>query len=347
MRTHGFIFSHCSKFQHWTSLEPRTHYAWDEILHAAIYQPEGEEVKLSTTKTIKLERGQVNLSTLRAREFFTESEWRKFVKRLVDDGMLEHVTTHKLGGENGSAAIYNIKNYANYQAKSPQKNERYKKRHNDGSKNVHSRYENQTESEETQSKNGTDAEQNFYVDGTKNGQLKEFNSSSSLSTLISPSTVSKKEGAEEKKSDPQTSEPQENSPTHRQALNFFRRFLGNGADWLAARINLEHVYEIWGEDALKKLWRECVSLNRNKPNDKPIHRFEDALKGSLDTQTKPLGVQPVMAAALSLSKKDLEGEMSRAKLVAGSYMPLSYLERNKVVTSLEVYEQLLREERLS
>ena len=116
---------------------------------------------------------------------------------------------------------------------------------------------------------------------------------------------------------------------------------------MAKKIDLEHQYEVWGEEALKNLWRECVTLNRQKAGDKAKFRFQDALSGILETNTKPLGVSAVKAGLAQLTEYELKSEMDRARLVASETMPSDYLRYNKFVTSLEVYHQVIREQGLS
>ena len=87
------------RFSTWPAQDPKWFMAWEEILTFAA-EEEKTEYDLMGRTPIPLRRGEVITSNAYCRRFFSDSQWRAFIRRLVKEGMLEYVRKQPLyGGE--------------------------------------------------------------------------------------------------------------------------------------------------------------------------------------------------------------------------------------------------------
>ena len=266
--------SYRSTFEHWVADDPKTFMAWQEIVHAAAYEDYRLEV---SGQTISLARGEVNVTGIESRKFFTDKQWRSFIERLVSCDMIARVAIHQLGRGVGSIAVYHVLSYDSYQAKSEGGAKGGARAGatgvaNDGAKGTpKERAARQTNELEGEANDGAKGKASYGPSGGAKGYPYKKNSIRE----------------EVKKKD--SSDAREESPENRKAFGDVA-FASNHhvAEWLrdVRDFDFEQAVAIWGDD-LGVLWRAAVRAKSRKPGDQAKFRFQDACEGALD-----LGVQP-------------------------------------------------------
>ena len=112
MNSLGYVKSYRAMFGHWVADDPKTFMAWQEIVHAAAFADRIEEL---SGRVVELKRGQVNVSDLKSRRHFSDKQWRSFLERLIECGMLTLNSVVRLGRGNGSVSLYAVTAYEKYQ----------------------------------------------------------------------------------------------------------------------------------------------------------------------------------------------------------------------------------------
>lgn len=228
---------------HWVHDKLEWLAGWIDILMSADWQNDGE----------------VNLTMVPARLKFSKAGWFRFIKLLIEDGMLTEVETSHNGKTRGSTKIAKITNWHKYQYENNVTNAETNHVTNAKPQNPAPDAQNAISENQSETNHVTNAETQYKNINTKEG-FKEYKENNIYN----------------------------GDSENQNSTAFFQTFLPlQTVEWLDKKINLTQTLSIWGKENLIDLWRECFTLETRGEGDKPQYRFLNALQGNFETQTKP------------------------------------------------------------
>lgn len=216
------------------------------------------------------ETGQVNLTEVYRElgDLFESYQWRRFVKRLVKEGMLTAVSVANRGDRIGYEQVAYVANYGKYQGEK-------------SSRKVPERLPEQLPEPLPERYDLQDA-------NTEDDAL------AAVSAMPERLPVSNKEYSKnlKEKNSSRTRNPELEDPEAYSMVAYASSHYV--AEWLrdARGFDFARAVAIWG-DSLEELWRAAVSAESRRSGDQAKFRFQDACEGGLELGVRPGGGRPV------------------------------------------------------